>query len=133
APDRSWNRRRFLRGAAGAALAAILAACGGKATSTPVSPTTAPASPTVGTTPTVPPTATAANPAAAARTSVAGSPAATTGIAATAPVASGAASAAKGERDVTFTSGADTIYGTLLLPATGGGQKLPAAVILAGS
>jgi alpha-beta hydrolase superfamily lysophospholipase len=34
---------------------------------------------------------------------------------------------------VTFMSGADTIYGTLRLPATGGGKLLPAAVILAGS
>src|SRR5437879_522605 len=120
APDRLWSRRHFLRAAAGTALTAILTACGGTATSTPVSPTTAPATPTSGTTPTVPPTATTANAAVPARTPAAGSPAAATGIAATAPVASGAASAAKVERDVTFTSGADTIYGTLLLPATGG-------------
>lgn len=133
APNWQWSRRRLLQGAAGAVLTAILAACGGKATSTPVNPTTAPPTPTGGTTPTVPPTATATISAAPARTPVAGSPAAATGITGTAPVASGAAPAAKVERDITFTSGADTIYGTFLLPESGGGQKLPGVVILAGS
>jgi uncharacterized protein len=58
---------------------------------------------------------------------------AATGTLATAPAASRSASPTKGEQEVTFVSGADTLYGTLLLPDTGQGRKLPAAVILAGS
>ncbi len=115
------------------ALAAILAACGGKATTAPASTATALAPTTGGVASTVPPTAPTANTVAPASTSVAGSPAATPGPSATAPVASGAASPATRAQEVTFTSGADTIYGTLLLPETSQGRKLPAAVILAGS
>jgi len=68
-----------------------------------------------------------------ASTSVAGSSVAATGPSATTPVASGTASPAARPQEVTFTSGADLIYGTLLLPITDQGKKLPAAVILAGS
>nr|MDQ6907732.1 alpha/beta hydrolase [Chloroflexota bacterium] len=126
-PDRLLSRRLFLHGSAAMMLAGILAACGGKATTTPANPATAPTTITGGTSSALPTATTTANTAVPARPSVAGSPAA-----ATVPVASGVVSAS-GERDVTFTSGADTIYGTLLLPDTSQGQKLPAAVILAGS
>ncbi|MCA1667827.1 MAG: alpha/beta hydrolase, partial [Thermomicrobia bacterium] len=47
--------------------------------------------------------------------------------------ASGVASPAARAEEVTFSSGADTIYGTLVLPETGQERNLPAAVILAGS
>ncbi|MGI8687540.1 MAG: alpha/beta hydrolase family protein [Thermomicrobiales bacterium] len=132
-PDHSLSRRRFLRGSVGMALAAILAACSGKATTTPAPAATALTTTTGSASSTVPPTATTANTVAPARPSIGGSSAAATERQATAPVASGAASPATRAQEVTFTSDADTIYGTLLLPGIGQGQKLPAAVILAGS
>lgn len=132
-PDRPLSRRRFLQGYTAMALAAILAACGGKATNTPANPATVPA-PTIGGTPsTLPTAATTASTAIPARPSVAGSSVAATASAATAPAASGAASPTTSEQEVTFASGADTIYGTFLLPAMGQGGKRAAAVILAGS
>jgi len=114
------------------ALAAILVACGGKATTTPAPAATARATTIGGASPTTPPTVTIANTVAPTSTSE-GSSAAATGPSATAPVASGAASLAARAQEVTFTSGADLIYGTLLLPDAGQGKKLPAAVLLAGS
>lgn len=132
-PRRALRRRCFLQGAAGMILTAILAACGGKATPTPVNSATASAATAGGILPTVPPTTTTANPTTSTRPSVVGSPSAASTTLATAPVASASTASPKGEQDVTFISGADTIYGTLLLPDAGQGQKLPAAVILAGS
>jgi len=114
------------------ALAAILAACGSKATTTSAPAATARATTIGGASPTTPPTVTIANTVAPTSTSV-GSSVAATGPSATAPVASGAASPAARAQEVTFTSGTDTIYGTLLLPEASQGTKLPAAVILAGS
>ncbi len=58
---------------------------------------------------------------------------AATASAATGPAASGAAPPVAPGQEVTFASGADTIYGTLLLPGVGQGGKRPAAVLLAGS
>ncbi len=132
-PEYRLRRRHFVRGAVGAALAAILAACGGdKATNTPAQAPSSPVPP-----PTIPPTtvtvASTAAAATAARPSVAGSPAGGTAASGTSPAASGTASRTNGEQEVTFTSGKDTIYGTLLVPGTSQSQKLPAALILAGS
>ena len=78
-------------------------------------------------------TPTAGSTAAPAPTPAAGSPTAMTGTPLTAPTTSGAVSPTQGAQEVTFTSGADTLFGTLLLPDTGQGRKLPAAVLLAGS
>jgi acetyl esterase/lipase len=44
-----------------------------------------------------------------------------------------AVSAAPSEHEVQFTSGNDTLYGSLLLPDMQPGQKVPAAVIISGS
>jgi uncharacterized protein len=45
----------------------------------------------------------------------------------------GTTAASSNDVDVTFTSGADTIHGSLMTPLPGGGRNLPAAVIISGS
>ena len=120
---------------------ASLAACGGTSTATPVPPpsdatrtATNPAPAIGGTSSREPTTAIVASTAALTRTPAVVSTTAITGNAATAPAASGSISPPRNEQEVTFTSGADTLYGSLLLPPDGGqGRKFPAAVILAGS
>ena len=133
------TRRGFVAGVAIGVGDALLAACGGVSTATPnpapsgaTLTATVPATTAGGTSSTLPTTTTAST-TALAPTLIAGSPAAATATLATAPIASVSTALTNGEQEITFTSGADTISGTLLLPDAGQGQKLPAAVILAGS
>jgi len=128
------TRRRFVAGLALGIGDMLLAACGGTSTATPnPAPASAPPAATVpgitdgGISSASPTPVTTARTASPAAIPAAGSPAM-----ATAPAASGTAPT-RGEQEITFTSGPDRLYGTLLLPDTSQGQKLPAAVLLAGS
>jgi alpha-beta hydrolase superfamily lysophospholipase len=129
----AFTRRAFLAGTALSAGSALLVACGGSPTATPIA--------TLGSvTPSVPVPATAVRgtvapslPSTTMSTAVAASPStARSPTGGTGPAASGVAST-NGERELTFTSGGDTIFGTLRLPDGGQGKNSPAALILAGS
>ncbi len=94
---------------------------------TTVAPTTAPAT-TVVPTNTAPTTTSVAT--TSATTAATAAPATTAAVTAGSPA--GGPTLAKDEQEISFTSGKDTIYGTLLIPE-GKTGKLPAAVLISGS
>ncbi|HLI52462.1 MAG TPA: alpha/beta hydrolase, partial [Thermomicrobiaceae bacterium] len=115
----------------------ILSACGGgsSSSSSQSTSTTAKATASPSGTPAINPggpmitsTPSAASPEVIATPATSGSPAAST-----TPSASGTLPSVGHETELTFKSGPDTLYGSLLMPDMPSGTKVPAALIISGS